>query len=138
MITSDRQLAVAKKKVETLRESLGELSGEKAKLPFAKASAAQVQAFIQELQSEVRECEEIQAKGLDAVGLKDLTDIMLIPIKYRIAKNMTQESFARKVDVPLRMIARYESEGYRNITGENFKEILGKLHLSIPGKLTEM
>jgi DNA-binding transcriptional regulator YiaG len=138
MITSDRQLAVTKKKVEILQESLGELSGDKAKSPFAKASGAQIQAFIKDLQSEVQEYEEIQAKGLDVIELKDLTDIMLIPIKYRIAKKMTQESFARKVDVPLRMIARYESEGYRNITGENFKKILSKLHLSVPGKLTEM
>lgn len=138
MITSDRQLAVAKNKVEALQESLGELSGEKARQPFAKASAAQTQGLVKEPQAEIQEYEELQAKGLDVIKLNDLTDIMLIPIKYRIAKNMTQESFARKVDVPLRMIARYESEGYRNITGENFKKILSKLHLSAPGKLTEM
>ena len=138
MITSNRQLSVTKKKVESLQDSLGEFSEEKEKQPFAKASMAQIQSFIKELQAEVREYEELQAKGLDVIELNDLTDIMLIPIKYRIAKNTTQENFARKVEVPLRMIARYESEGYRNITGENFKKILSKLHLKVPGKLTEM
>ena len=50
---------------------------------------------------------------------------------------MTQENFAKEVEMPLRMITRYESEGYRNITGENFHKILQKLHLKIPGKLKE-
>ena len=137
MITSDRQLSVTKKKIESLKESLKKLSEETKGKLLAKAAKIQTQALVQELESEVLGYEELKTKGLDAIELNDLSEIMLIPIKYRIAKKMTQENFAKEVEMPLRMITRYESEGYRNITGENFHKILQKLHLKIPGKLKE-
>ena len=40
---------------------------------------------------------------------------MLLPIKYRIAKHLTKEAFAKEVDVSVRMISRYEAEEYTNI-----------------------
>lgn len=138
MITSDRQLSVTKNKIETLKESLKNLNEDARGKLLAKAAKIQTQALIQELESEVFGYEELKTKGLDAIELNDLSEIMLIPIKYRIAKKMTQESFAKTVEIPLRMIARYESESYRNITGENFHKILQKLHLKIPGKLREV
>lgn len=138
MITSDRQLSVTKNKIETLKESLKNLNEDARGKLLAKAAKIQTQALIQELESEVIGYEELKTKGLDAIELNDLSEIMLIPIKYRIAKKMTQESFAKTVEIPLRMIARYESESYRNITGENFHKILQKLHLKIPGKLREV
>lgn len=136
MITSDRQLSVTKKKIESLKESLKKLSEDTKGKLLAKAAKIQTQALVQELES-VLGYEELKTKGLDAIALNDLSEIMLIPIKYRIAKKMTQENFAEEVEIPLRMIARYESECYRNITGENFHKILQKLHLKIPGKLKE-
>lgn len=138
MITSDRQLSVTKNKIETLKESLKNLNEDARGKLLAKAAKIQTLALIQELESEVFGYEELKTKGLDAIELNDLSEIMLIPIKYRIAKKMTQESFAKTVEIPLRMIARYESESYRNITGENFHKILQKLHLKIPGKLREV
>jgi DNA-binding XRE family transcriptional regulator len=137
MITSERQLAVTKKKIQSLEDSLKKIEVDIKTKPLAKASKIQTQALIKELYAEVFEYEELKSKGLDAIQLNDLSEIMLVPIKYRIAKHMTQESFAKEVDVPLRMIARYESEGYRNITGETFHKILQKLHLKSMGKLKE-
>lgn len=136
MITSDRQLNVARKKIQSLEDSLKKLEAAKS-TPLAKASKIQTQALAKELYAEVAEYEELKDKGLDAIQLNDLSEIMLVPIKYRIAKHMTQESFAKEVDIPLRMIARYESEGYKNISGENFHKILQKLHLRSMGKLKE-
>ena len=137
MITSDRQLSTMNKKIESLQESLKKLTDEAKVKPLAKSAKIQTQALIKELQLEVFEYEDLKARGFDAIELNDLSEIMLIPIKYRIAKRMTQESFAKEVEIPLRMIARYESEGYRHITGENFHKILQKLHLKLPGKLKE-
>lgn len=137
MITSDRQLSVTKNKIESLKDSLRKLNEDSKGKLLAKAAKIQTQALIQELEAEVFGYEELKTKGLDAIELNDLAEIMLIPIKYRIAKKMTQESFAKEVEIPLRMIARYESEGYRNITGENFHKILQKLHLKMRGKLRE-
>lgn len=133
MITSERQLAVTNQKIDSLRESIKKMEAE-AK-PFAKASIVQAKAMIKELGQEVKEYENLREKGLDGIEINDVAEVMLLPIKYRIAKHMTQDSFAKEVDVPVRMIARYESEGYKNITGENLHKILSKLHLKIPGKL---
>ncbi len=135
MITSDRQLKTTNEKIQSLREAIKKLE-EEAK-PLAKASIIQTKAIIKDLQKEVEEFETLREKGLEAIEINDLAEVMLLPIKYRIAKKMSQDSFAKEVDVPVRMIARYESENYRNITGENLYKILRKLHLKIPGKLKE-
>lgn len=137
MITSDRQLTVTMKKIESLQGSLKKLSEEVKVNPLVKASIVQTKSLIKELQAEVTEYENLKTNGLDAIELNDLSEVMLLPIKFRIAKRMTQESFAKEVDVPLRMIARYESDGYRNISGEKLHKILSKLHLKVLGKLKE-
>jgi hypothetical protein len=114
MIKSDRQLAITKKKITSLQDSLKKIKEAVKSNLLLKASKIQTQALIQELQDEVAEYEKLCSKGLEAIEIDDIADVMLIPIKYRIAKKMTQESFAKEVDIPLRMIARYESEGYKN------------------------
>jgi len=135
MITSDRQVAVTKEKIQDLLESLRLM--EKDTRTLIKASKIQIEVLIEDLNAEIKEYESLKTKGLEAIEISDLSDIMLLPIKYRIAKRMTQELFAKKVDMPLRMICRYESENYRNITGGNLYKILDKLHLKIFGKIKE-
>lgn len=137
MITSDRQLSVTMKKIDSLQESFKKLSEDAKVKPLANASMIQTKSLIKELQTEVAEYEDLKTNGLEAIELNDLSEVMLLPIKYRIAKKMTQENFAKVVEVPLRMIARYESDGYKNISGENLHKILSKLHLKILGKLKE-
>ena len=138
MITSDRQLSVTMKQIDSLHESLEKLSKDAQVKPLTKASMIQTKALIKELQAEVAEYEDLKINGVEAIELNDLSEVMLLPIKYRIAKKMTQEHFAKIVDVPLRMIARYESDGYKNISGEKLHKILSKLHLKILGKLKEV
>lgn len=135
MITSDRQLAVTSKKIKDLRESIKKMDA--STKPLVKAAVIQTKALVKELEQEVKEYQTLREKGIEAIEINDLAEVMLLPIKYRIAKKMTQDAFARIVEVPVRMIARYESEGYRNISGENLHKILSKLHLKIPGKLKE-
>lgn len=135
MITSDRQLAVTSKKIKELRESIKKM--DTSSKPLVKAAIVQTKTLVKELEQEVKEYQTLRDKGIEAIEINDLAEVMLLPIKYRIAKKMTQDTFARIVEVPVRMIARYESEGYRNISGENLHKILSKLHLKIPGKLKE-
>ena len=135
MITSERQLAVTSQKIGDLKDALKKIKA--GNDTFAKASIIETKGLIEDLEQEVKEYETLRDKGIEAIEINDLAELMLLPIKYRIAKKMTQDTFAREVEVPVRMIARYESEGYKNITGENLHKILSKLHLKIPGKLKE-
>jgi len=135
MITSDKQLAVTKERIQDLLESLKLMENDSRTL--IKASKLQIEGLIQELKGEIRDYESLKTKGVEAIEISGPIDIMLLPIRYRIAKGMTQELFAKKVDMPLRMICRYESENYRNITGGNLQKILSKLHLKFFGKIKE-
>lgn len=135
MITSEKQLIVSRKKIVELRASI--LKMERDTKPFIKASVMELKSLIKKIEQEIKDYETLKEKGIEAIELNDLSEIMLLPIKYRIAKRMTQESFAREMEVPVRMIARYESEGYRNISGETLHKILKRLHLKILGKLRE-
>jgi DNA-binding transcriptional regulator YiaG len=135
MITSEKQLIVSRKKIVELRASI--LKMERDTKPFIKASVMELKSLIKKIEQEMKDYETLKEKGIEAIELNDLSEIMLLPIKYRIAKRMTQESFAREMEVPVRMIARYESEGYRNISGETLHKILKRLHLKILGKLRE-
>ncbi len=130
MITSDRQLNAAKKKIDSLSESLIEMR-KSAKNILAKSSVIQTEALKQKLEDDVSEYEKLCSKGLKAIKIDTPEEILLLPIKYRIAENLTKEAFARKVDVPVRMISRYEAEGYTNITGETLKKILHNLPLTL-------
>jgi DNA-binding XRE family transcriptional regulator len=136
MITSQRQLKVTLEKIESFKSSLS--SKIKIKNPvLVKAARIEAQTMIEDLEALVEEYQDLVLNGLDAIKISTPEDLMLLPIRYRIAKKMTQESFAKSVDVSLRMIARYESEEYRNITGETLQKILHSIPLKFKGELKE-
>lgn len=136
MITSDRQLKTTLEKVKALEESL-KLKPGITNSSLIRAAQMQTTSLIEELKQKVDEYNNLKSIGLDAIKISSPEDMMLLPIRYRIAKHMTQEVFAKSVDVSLRMITRYEAEEYRNITGETLKKILNKIPLKILGKLKE-
>jgi DNA-binding transcriptional regulator YiaG len=136
MITSERQLKVTLEKIESFKSSLK--SRIKIKNPvLANAAKVETKTLIEDLEALVNEYQELRKKGLNAIKISTPEDLLLLPIRYRIAKHMTQEDFAKSVDVSVRMIARYESEEYRNITGETLKKILHKIPLKFNGDLRE-
>jgi len=136
MIKSERQLNTTKKKVASLKESLAEMK-KSANGVLGNSAVIQTEALTQELESEVLEYEKLYTEGLDAIDIQSPEDIMLLPIKYRIAKHLTKEAFAKEVDVSVRMISRYEAEEYPNINGETFKKILHNLPLKLVRTLKE-
>ncbi|HXH76766.1 MAG TPA: helix-turn-helix transcriptional regulator [Bacteriovoracaceae bacterium] len=136
MITSDRQLKVTLGKIEDLTKSLT-AKNSISNTVLQKAAKIEATALIEDLTAQVKEYDELRTIGLEAIKISDPEDFMLLPIRYRIAKHMTQEVFAQSVEVSVRMIARYESEEYRNITGETLKKILHKIPLKFKGNLRE-
>jgi DNA-binding XRE family transcriptional regulator len=140
MISNDRQLATTRKQIVSLQEELKKLQDEAKSKKFGKTAVVQTQALIKSLQANVDEYEALTSKGVEAIQLNDLSELMILPMKYRIAKKMTQEMFAKEVDIPLRTIARYEADEYKTVSGDNLHKILSKLktHLKIFGKLQEI
>lgn len=131
MITSERQLSVTKSKIEDLKSSLKQKPNEKMKPVLQKAARVQAESLIAELQEQVNEYVLLRSDGVPAIQVKTPMDLFLLPIRYRIAKKMSQEAFSKLVGVGLRQIARYEAEGYENIQGDTLKRILEKLPLNL-------
>ncbi len=136
MITSQRQLKVTLEKIESFKSSLRSKIKIKNSI-LAKAARVETQTIIEDLEALVEEYQDLVQNGLDAIKISTPEDLMLLPIRYRIAKKMTQENFAKSVDVSVRMIARYESEEYRNITGETLQKILHSIPLKFKAELKE-
>jgi DNA-binding XRE family transcriptional regulator len=137
MITSERQLKTTEAKIGNLKQSVGKTANPKLNPVLQKAGRIQVQALIQELEDEIAEYNSLREKGLKAIKLSSPLDFMLLPIRYRIAKHLSQEEFAKFVGISLRQIARYEAEGYENINGDTLRKILEKMPVKIDGQVLE-
>ena len=135
MITSDRQYDAAKKQLAMLAEALS--APKKKSVPDAvrEAGNAQTQELIDEIQRSIDEYEKLRNSEPSDVEIHSLDDLMLAPIRYRIAAHMSVDEFGRKVGVSARQIARYELEGYRNINASTFRKILKKLNIRLNGRV---
>lgn len=131
MLTSDKQVTVTKNKIEELRSSLSLPSNKNVALPLRKAALVQTQALIEDLSQQVHEYEQLRSLGIKGIKIESPEDFFLLPIKFRIAKHLSQEAFSRLVEVGVRQIMRYEAEGYQNIQGDTFKRILSKLPIAV-------
>lgn len=135
MITSNRQYEAAKKQLVMLEESLS--APKKKGVPEAVRQAAKAQTLelMAEIQESIDEYEALRSSKPTDVEIRSLDDLMVAPIRYRIAARMSLDEFGRKVGVSARQIARYELEGYQNINTSTFQKILRKLNLRLDGSV---
>lgn len=136
MITSDKQYKAAKKQLAMLTESIS-TSDDKANIPEAikQAHKAQIQELISEIKKHINEYKTLKNGNPADVEIHSLDDLMVTPIRYRIAAHMSIDEFSRKVGVSARQIARYENEEYQNITSSNLQKILKGLNIHLEGKV---
>ncbi len=135
MITSDRQYEAAKKQLAMLEESLSAPKRKGVPDAVRQAGNAQTQELMDEIQESIDEYEKLRSSKPTDVEVHSLDDLMLAPIRYRIAAHMSVDEFGRKVGVSARQIVRYEREGYQNINSSTFQKILRKLNLRLDGKV---
>ena len=137
MITSDRQLKVTKENIISIEKSLEKLNNKANKTILTMSSTVQTKAKLEDLIAEVEEYEKLCVEGLEAIELNTPEDFFLLPIRYRIAKKLTQEAFANEVEIAVRQIARYEASEYSNINGETLKQILSHIPITLETTLSE-
>jgi hypothetical protein len=133
MITSQKQLLAAKEKVKMLKESLVTEQEKSVPEVLKLATIGQIEELISEIESEINEYELLKSNKSTEIQIFSLEDLMNAPIKYRIAKGMTIEDFARKVHIHSRQIARYEHDHYHNATTDTLLKILVCLDVKISG-----
>ena len=135
MITSDKQYEAAKKQLVMLTESLSSPVKKGVPDEIEQAGRAQTQELIDEIQEAINEYHALRNSNPSDVEIHSVDDLMVAPIRYRIAAHMSIDEFGRKVGISSRQIARYENEGYQNINSSTFRKILKGLNILLDGKV---
>lgn len=135
MITSDKQYEAAKKQLAMLVESLAAPAKEGIPEEIKQANKVQTGELIKEIQQEIDEYENLRNSKPTDVEIHSLEDLMVAPIRYRLAAHMSIDEFSRKVGVSARQVARYELEGYQNINVRVLQKILKGLNVHLDGKV---
>ena len=131
MIKSARRLIKVRREVEEL----------KGKIESGEYPSDQIERFrsrLEGLESDIAEYLMLLEKGPEGLTIKRPQDVLLLPVRYRIAKKMTLDEFAEMVGVPARMIFRYEEKGYENAIGINVEKILSRLPVGIETQVREL
>lgn len=135
MITSDKQYAAAKKQLMMLTASM--IASKKEEVPdlIEKAGKAQMLELVDEIQRNMEEYDRLKESKPSDIEIHSLDDLMVVPIRYRIAAHMSVDAFSRKVGVSARQITRYETENYQNTNSSTLRKILGMLDIHLNGKI---
>ena len=131
MIKSARRLIKVRREVEEL----------KGKIESGEYRSDQIERFrsrLEALEADIAEYLMLLEKGPEGLTIKRPEDVLLLPVRYRIAKKMTLDEFAEMVGVPGRMIFRYEEKGYENAIGINVEKILSRLPVRIETQVREL
>ena len=135
MITSDKQCRVAEEKLKMLEDALNAPKKPDVSEVIARAARMQTKELIDELQGEIDEYRKVGKMKPSEIPIKTIDDLMVVPIRYRIASHLSVDKFARLVEISPRQILRYESQAYQNSSIINFKKILERINIKLEGKV---
>jgi len=135
MITSQQEYETTKRKKAMLEESLAAPGRAGVPVEVVEAARAQTRDLIGEMQAEIEEYERTIRSAPNEIPVNSVDDLLVAPIRYRLAAHMSTESFARTVGVSARQIFRYEQEGYRNCSVPNLAKILESLNICLRGRI---
>ena len=133
MITSDKQYQASKDQLVLLRESFNAPVNEKIPEVVRAVGQVQLQDLIDEVQQDIEEYEKLKNSDVEEIPVHSIQDLLVAPIRYRIASHMSVDAFSRKVGISARQIHRYEAAFYKNSNTSTLTKILEKLDLKIEG-----
>ena len=135
MILSQQQYTATRKKLKMLEDSLSAPRREGVPEEFVQAALAQTRELMGEMQAEIAEYERITTSGPAEIPVNSIQDLLVAPVRYRLASHKSTEAFARVVGVSARQIFRYEQEDYRNCSVPNLTKILERLNIQLHGHI---
>lgn len=135
MILSQQQYLATRKKLKMLEDSLSAPHREGVPEKFVQAALAQTRELMGEMQAEIAEYERITTSDPAEIPVNSIQDLLVAPVRYRLASHKSTEVFARVVGVSARQIFRYEQEGYRNCSVPNLTKILERLNIRLHGHI---
>ena len=129
MIQNKRQHNVTKKQIETLSQALETAIQEQANMDprLHEAMVAGIRSQIDDLGQEVREFEELQ--GASLLHIKSSEDIARVLIQGRVARGLTQNELAQKLNLKPQQVQKYEATQYRGEVSRGSSPFLAALDL---------
>ena len=129
MIQNKRQYNVTKKQIETLSEALKAALRDKEGMDprLYEAMVAGLRSQIDDLRQEIREFEELQNASL--LHMRSSGDFASVLIRGRVARGLTQNELAKKLNLRPQQIQKYEATQYRGASLKRILDILCALDL---------
>jgi HTH-type transcriptional regulator/antitoxin HigA len=123
MIKSDAQRDRTLAQLEGFRQALAKVEAEK---PGKRSAAIRgsYQGMIRQLESELREYDQLKAGELKLPKIDQLDQIAPFISKLRIAKGVSQTELARRLGVSKQVVSRYEESDYQTVGIGRLQEIL--------------
>lgn len=133
MIKNQKQAGGARERLKELLAQQAELESKKASLTPLKYKVAieALNGFIEELTNEIKEYEYLDKEEICCIPEGDLEDLPHMLIKARIARKMSQEDLAQKLDINAQQIQRYEASDYESASWTRIVEIGLAMDLNI-------
>lgn len=135
MITSNKQHQASKKQLAMLVKTFKAPIKKDVPDVIEKAGKTQLRDLISKIKAEIKEYDSLRNSKLSDIEIHSLEDLVLSPIRYRIATRMSIDTFSRKVGISSRQIARYEAERYSNINITTFRKILKEMDVNLDGNV---
>ena len=123
MIKSDAQRDRTIAQIEGFRHALAKVEKEKPGKRSATIRGS-YEGMIRQLESEVREYDELRCGELVLPQIERLDQIAPFVAKIRIAKGVSQTDLARRLGVSKQVISRYEESDYQTVAISRLQEIL--------------
>jgi hypothetical protein len=135
MITSNKQYQAATAKLTLLNDALSAPTKPGVSETIVKAARLQTQELIDDIQRDIDDYDATGKMKPSDIPIQTVDDLMVAPIRFRLASHLSIDRFARLVEVSPRQIIRYESQAYQNSSMTNFKKILERINIKLTGTI---
>lgn len=132
-IKNARQLAASKAWLADFQESLKEARQNPHNIHprLHKAELDGIRSQIEELESEIREYEDLQEMAPEQVVLDSLEDLPEVMVRMRIVRGLTQEQLAERLGIKPQQVQKWEAGAYRRATYSRILQVAKALEFDI-------
>ncbi len=131
MIKNDKQLTSTKIQLKEFEETLNAIKPSGKEDFRATMHQNALKGTIKKLTDEIKEYESLKENGLHLIQVADFYQISKALIKARMAKGWTQTDLARKMEIDVQQIQRYEARDYEGASIERIQEVIDALGVNV-------
>ncbi len=136
MITNEKQLQIARGKIERFRSALvGHMADAGVDPAILRAQREALAAQLADLEDEAAEYQRLRSGEVRTFRIGGLAELPQALISCRIASGMTQRDLADRLSLKEQQIQRYETQNYQGASFARIVEVADAVGLDMPGEL---